>query len=83
MSTGTPTIPAETACHVLSVFGRGGYAPGRWAQQLLELIAGADIENTALLAQAFPAEVQAVQIAKYDKDGIARLQAIANGQAAA
>lgn len=83
MSTNTPTIPAETANHVLALFGRGGYAPGRWGQQLLELIAGADIENAALLAQAFPAEVQAVQIAKYDKGGIAQLQAIANGQAAA
>ena len=83
MNTGTPSIPAETACHVLYVFGYGGYPPGRWSEQLLELIAGADIENIALLAQAFPIEVQAVQIAKYDKGGIARLQAIANGQAAA
>jgi hypothetical protein len=83
MSIETNTIPAETASHVLAMFGYGGYPPGRWGQQLLELIAGADIENTALLAQAFPAEVQAVQIAKYDKSGIARLQAIADGQAAA
>lgn len=83
MSTQSHTIPAETANHVLAMFGYGGYMPGRFVQQLLELIAGADIENAALLAQAFPAEVQAVQIAKYDKSGIAQLQAIANGQAAA
>lgn len=83
MSTENRAIPTETACHVLAMFGYGGYPAGRWGQQLLELIAGADIENAALLAQAFPAEVQAVQIAKYDKSGIARLQTIANGQAAA
>ncbi|MFD5678400.1 hypothetical protein [Streptomyces sp. NPDC127040] len=81
MNTDTPTIPAETANHVLAMFGYGGYPPGRWGQQLLELIAGADIENAALLAQAFPAEVQAVQIAKYDKGGIAQLQAIAGNVA--
>ncbi|MGW3321084.1 hypothetical protein [Streptomyces virginiae] len=83
MSTETPSIPAETACHVLNMFGYGGYPAGRWGQQLLEVIAGADIENSARLAQGFPIEVQAVQIAKYDEDGIARLKAIANGQAAA
>lgn len=78
-----PAIPAETAHHVLNMFGYGGYPPGRFVQQLLELIASADITNIARLAQGFPVEVQAVQLAQYDKDGIARLQAIANGQAAA
>lgn len=76
-------IPAETARHVLAVFGRGGINPGRFGQQLLELIAGADLQNMARLAEAFPAEVEAVRMAQYDNDGITKLQAIANGQAAA
>ncbi|MFD4921198.1 hypothetical protein ACFWNE_07740 [Streptomyces goshikiensis] len=83
MSTETPTIPAETARHVLSMFGAGGYPPGRFGRQLLELIAGADRQNMARLAMTFPAEVEAVRMAQYDEDGIAKLQAIANGQAAA
>lgn len=83
MSTGTPTIPAETARHVLAVFGHGGVLPGRFGEQLLTLIAGADQENAARLAETFPAEAEAVRMAQYDNDGIAKLQAIANGQAAA
>ncbi|MGW6872851.1 hypothetical protein ACWGHA_11010 [Streptomyces xanthophaeus] len=83
MNTEIPAIPAETARHVLAMFGRGGYPPGRFGQQLLELIAGADQENMARLEAAFPVEVEAVRLAQYDNDGIAKLQAIANGQAAA
>lgn len=75
-------IPAETARHVLAHFGRGGINPGRFGQQLLELISGADLQNMARLADAFPAEVEAVRMAQYDNDGIAKLQAIANGRAA-
>lgn len=83
MDRNTPTIPAETARHVLAVFNRGGYPPGRFGLQLLQLIAGADQDNLARLAEAYPTEVEAVRMAQYDEDGISRLQAIANGQAAA
>jgi hypothetical protein len=83
MQNSSTTIPAETARHVLAVFDRGGYLPGRFGLQLLQLIAGADQTNLARLAEVYPTEVEAVRMAQYDKDGIARLQAIANGQAAA
>ena len=79
----TPTIPAETARHVLAVFGHGGVRPGRFGEQLISLIAGADLQNMARLADAFPAEAEAVRMAQYDNDGIAKLQAIAVGRAAA
>ncbi|MFE2324651.1 hypothetical protein ACFXD5_12150 [Streptomyces sp. NPDC059385] len=79
----TPTIPAETARHVLAVFGHGGVRPGRFGEQLISLIAGADLQNMARLADAFPAETEAVRMAQYDNDGIAKLQAIAAGRAAA
>jgi hypothetical protein len=78
-----PTIPAETARHVLAVFGHGGYPPGRFGLQLLQLIAGADEGNLSRLVEAYPAEAEAVRMAQYDSDGVSRLQAIANGQAAA
>lgn len=83
MAAQTPSIPAETARHVLAVFGHGGVLPGRFGEQLIALIAGADLQNMARLAEAFPAEAEAVRMAQYDDDGIARLQSIANGQAAA
>lgn len=83
MATNAIVIPPETALHVLAEFGRGGIRAGRFGQQLIALIAGADEQNMARLSEAFPAEAEAVRLAQYDKDGIAKLQAIANGQAAA
>jgi hypothetical protein len=81
MSTTGATIPIETARHVLWVFGsEGGYRPGSFTQRLLELLAHADAVNAAKLAQAFPAEAAAVQLAQYDENGIAQLSAIATGQ---
>ncbi|MFF4848743.1 hypothetical protein [Streptomyces sp. NPDC001194] len=79
----TPSIPPETARHVLAHFGHGGVRSGRFGEQLITLIAGADQQNAARLADAFPAEAEAVRMAQYDSDGIAKLQAIANGRAAA
>lgn len=83
MSTETPTIPTETARHVLAHFGHGGVLPGRFGVQLITLIASADRQTTARLSEVFPAEAEAVRMAQYDNDGIAKLQAIANGRAAA
>lgn len=77
------TISPETARHVLWTFGRGGHRPGRFTQQLLELIAGADVQNTAKLRTAYPEETEAVLLAKYDETGIDQLRAIADGQATA
>lgn len=84
MSLNDTKIPAETARHVLWTFGReGGYRPGSFTQRLIELIAHADAANLARLAQAYPAEAEAVRMAQYDEDGVARLYAIATGEVAA
>ncbi|MFI8872402.1 hypothetical protein [Streptomyces sp. NPDC055243] len=81
MSNTSPTIPAETARHVLWTFAcEGGYQPGSFTQKLLELLAAADVVNTAKLGLAFPAEAEAVRMAKNDEDGIAKLTAIAEGK---
>jgi hypothetical protein len=84
MDTDSPIIPAETARHVLWTFGReGGYRPGSFTQRLIELLAHADAANLTKLAQSFPAEAEAVRMAQYDEDGVARLYTIATGEVAA
>lgn len=76
-----PTISAETAAHVLSHFGRGGYPAGTFTQHLLSAFATADEVNIARLTEAFPEYGAAIAAASYDPDGIARLQQIAAGAA--
>lgn len=83
MSTETTTIPAEVAAHVLSHFGRGGYPAGDWTESLITLIDRADMINRAKLLAAFPDYGRAVLLAKYDEEGIATLQHIAQGQTVA
>jgi hypothetical protein len=84
MDTSSLTITPETARHVLWTFAcAGGYQPGSFTQKLLELLAAADVVNLARLATAFPAEAEAVRMAKNDRDGIAKLITIATGRAAA
>jgi hypothetical protein len=83
MSTSSPTIPAEVAAHVLSHFGRGGYPAGDWTESLITLIDRADMTNRARLLAAYPEYGAAITLAKYDENGIATLQAIACGEAAA
>lgn len=81
-TTGTdqPAITAETARHVLWVFGtEGGFRPGTFTQKLLELLAYADEANTAKLAIAFPEEAAAVRLAKYEETGSDQLKKIAAG----
>ena len=77
MSASAPTIPAETANHVLFHFGHGGYQPGSFTQHLITAIATADMVNTAKLAEAYPDYVAAVTAVHYDPDGIANLKRIA------
>lgn len=79
MSTETPTIPAETANHVLFHFGYGGYQAGSFTQLLIPAIAAADPANQDKLALGFPDYVAAVHAYQYDPDGIANLQRIAAG----
>lgn len=83
MSTTNPSIPAEVAAHVLNHYGRGGYPAGDWTADLISLIDRADMVHRAKLATTFPDYGDAVLLAKYDENGIAVLQAIALGEAAA
>lgn len=83
MSTDPSLIDPETASNTLWVFGYRGTEPGSFTRRLIDTIAHADRTNEARLAQAFPAEVAAVRMAKYDAGGIAKLQVIADGQVAA
>lgn len=80
MSTDNISIPSETASHVLWTFACvGGHRPGSFTEALLGAFAAADNDNEAKLALAYPAEAAAVRLAKYDEDGIAKLQRIAAG----
>jgi len=79
----TTTIPPEVAAHVLSHFGRGGYPAGDWTESLITLIDRADMANRARLLAAFPECGRAVLLAKYDEEGIATLQRIAQGETVA
>jgi hypothetical protein len=83
MSIETTTIPAEIASNTLWVFGYRGAEPGSFTRRLIDTIAHADRVNEARLAQVFPAEAAAVRLAKYDDQGIAKLQVIADEKAAA
>lgn len=78
----TASISAETARHVLFHYGRpGGYRPGSFTRKLMEAIDAADIVHTARLHTAYPELVDAMTLAANERDGIARLAAIANGTA--
>lgn len=83
MSISSPTIPADVASHVLFHFGHKGIPAGDWHEDLISLIARADMTCAAKLAAAFPDYGGAVLIAKYADDGIATLQRIARGEVAA
>jgi hypothetical protein len=79
MNTSAPTIPAETANHVLFHFGRGGYQAGTFTQILIAALCAADMTNKAKLADAYPDYAAAVIAMEYDPDGAANLQRIAGG----
>lgn len=81
--TTSTVISPEVAAHVLSHFGRGGYPAGDWTELLITLIDRADMAHRAKLAQTFPDYGAAISLAKYDENGIAQLQAILAGTAAA
>lgn len=73
-------ITPHVAAHVLWYFGAGGYEPGSYISQLLELIARADPVNTAILRSAYPEYVHAFQLAQ-SRGGIGELQKVVNGDA--
>ena len=72
------TIPIETARHVLWRYDRiGGAQPGTFTQHLMATIESADMRNRAILREAFPELSEALRLARYDEDGLAKLQDIA------
>jgi hypothetical protein len=78
MSTTSPTIPTETARHVLWRYDRrGGAQPGSFTQHLMAAIEAADFTNRAILRDAYPALSEALHLARYDEEGLAKLQAAA------
>jgi hypothetical protein len=82
MSTTRPTIPVETARHVLWIHDRlGGVQPSRCTEHLIRAIQYADTLHGAKLREAFPELSAAVDLARYDRDGITKLTRIARGLA--
>lgn len=81
MSTNSPTIPRETARHVLWRYDRNGAAqPGSFTVHLMAAIESADVRNRAILRDAYPELTAALHLARYDEEGLAKLQRIAAGQ---
>jgi|SRR6059036_901703 len=83
MSTNSPTIPRETARHVLFHFDPahvGSAQPGTFTQNLIRTFATADEVNFRQLSGLYPEYGHAVTLAKYDPQGIAYLQRIATGE---
>ncbi|WP_190012378.1 hypothetical protein, partial [Streptomyces candidus] len=72
---------ADTARHVLWGYGsEGGAEPGTFTKHVMAAISSADVANRAILSRAYPGLYMAIQIARSDPDGIAKLQRIAAGQ---
>ncbi|MGW2223881.1 hypothetical protein [Streptomyces formicae] len=81
MSTTSPTISTETARHVLWRYDRlGGCQPGSFTQHLMATIESADFPNRAILRGVYPALSEALHLARYDEEGLAKLQRIATGK---
>jgi hypothetical protein len=74
MSTNSP-ISRETARHVLWLYDRtGGTQPGPFTEHLMAAIKRADYRNRAILQTAYPELSEALRMARYDEDGLAKLQ---------
>ncbi|MEU1497352.1 hypothetical protein [Streptomyces sp. NPDC005732] len=81
MSTSSPTITTETARHVLWRYDRaGGAQPGTFTQNLMAAIESADVTNRAIMRSAYPELSEALHLARYDEEGLAKLQRIAAGR---
>ena len=75
MSTNSPTIPSETARHVLWHYGAdGGWQPGSFTQKLMQAIDAADVVHKARLRACYPELVDAMSQAANQEDGIRLLQ---------
>jgi hypothetical protein len=82
MDTTSLIIPAETARHVLWRYSQiGGAQPGSFTKYLMAAIATADMRNRAILRESYPELSEALRMARYDEDGLAKLQSLARPQA--
>lgn len=72
------SITWEVAAQVLQFYGHPGMRPGRFVTSLIRLLDAADPLNAYRLNLVYPGYVQAVRLARYAADGIARLQVIAS-----
>lgn len=76
---GTMPTPTEAA-HVLSIYGEGGgMVPGDFITSLIRTMQKADQLNLGRLATLWPGYATAVDLVKNTEDGLARVQAIADG----
>jgi hypothetical protein len=83
MDASSLTVTAEAARHALWRYDRtGGAQPGTFTQHLMAAIESADMRNRAILRETYPELSEALRLARYDEDGLAKLQAIASGVAA-
>lgn len=80
MNTSSPSIPADVASHVLFHFGHRGIPAGDWTENLISLIARADMVHKAKLTAAFPDYAGAVLLAQYADNGVDVLKDIAAGR---
>jgi hypothetical protein len=72
------TVTTDTARHVLWRYDRtGGAQPGTFTQHLMAAIESADMRNRAILREDYPELSEALRLARYEEDGLAKLQAIA------
>ncbi|MFB7162285.1 hypothetical protein [Streptomyces sp. NPDC056242] len=75
-----PAITQDTARHVLWMYDRvGGAQPGSCTEHLIRAIQSADVLHGAKLRQVFPELSAAIHLARYDEEGISKLQALAAG----
>jgi hypothetical protein len=82
VNTDSLIITTETARHVLWRYDRiGGAQPGGFTQSLMAAIESADVRNRAILREAYPEMSYALHLARYDEEGLAKLQLIACGKA--
>lgn len=72
-----PDIGEEVACHVLGLFGQGGYMPGSFTTHLLEALLRADMTNFRLLSVSYPEYAAAMILVKQHPEGIRILRSIA------
>ena len=74
-------ITRKIARHTLHYFlGDEGYSGGYFSDHLFQLMAHADSKKLTQIAEGFPAEVAAFEMARKSDNGIESLRIIATGE---